>query len=104
MAQPYSTRLVYLGAVTVTANEPYLANDLASVFTGATAFMMKSRGIKQGSTYKKPQVSIIYGSNVSPKFEVDYGEISAFESALNLKYVFDQDCTIVVLKELGSVV
>ena len=100
MAQIASTRLEYLGSIKATAGKEYLASDFGTSFSGATTFIMKSKGNITNGTREPINISI----NGTPTFMIEYGEINAFDltRSPSLKYSFSQDCIIVVAKELAT--
>lgn len=102
MAQPIITRLEYLGTVEVKAGDEYLSSSFATGdFTGATSFVMKSKGQLVNGTREQVMVSI----NNTPMFTVEYNETTAFNSTRSpaLKYKFSQDCIVLVCKEMAVV-
>ena len=98
MAQPQATRLEYLGAVEVKEGVEYTASSFASTFSDATTFMMKSKG-KITKGVRQP---VLVGIDNTPMFPVEYNETTAFDADRTppLKYKFNQDCIILVAKEL----
>lgn len=105
MPKAVSTRIEYLGAFNVIANTTYSTTDITTNYPDATLFIMNTKGVLEGSKYRKVKVSIVNGTTKSPKFEIEYGQVTAFDSTRTpaLKYTFDQDCTVVIGKELGAI-
>ncbi len=95
MAQPTVFRLEYLGAVKAEKNKEYTAAGMAALFTGATSFILKSRGSRDNP--------IMVSINKSVAFEITYDEISTFDGQTALTYVFNQDCIIAVCKEIPTI-
>lgn len=85
----------YLGAVQVKANVEYNAIDFATIFPNGKMFKLKTKA----KTANPITVSI----NKTIAFPIEYDELTAFDGATSLTYVFSQDCIIAVLQELGAI-
>lgn len=102
MAQPTTAKLEYLGTVQVVAGTEYAASAFATgAFVGATSFIMKSKGRLVNGTREEITVSI----NNTPLFPIEYNESTAFDVARTpaLKFKFNQDCIVLICKELALV-
>jgi hypothetical protein len=69
---------------------------------GANILIMKSRGRINNSGLRE---SVAVSINGNPSFPIEYDEITAFDPSRTppLSYVFNQDCTIVVARDLDVI-
>jgi len=87
-----SFKIQYQGTVEVVANKEYTASSFALAFPGANMFMLKSKS--------KTNVPISVSINKTPMFQLDYMETTAYDGTSSFTYVFNQNCLILICKDL----
>jgi len=96
-----SSRLEYIGAFKVVAGKQYSASEIASSFSGATAFIIKGKGSIVNGVREYIQVSI----NDTATISLEYNETIAYDATRSpaINYKFSQDCILLVIKELVAI-
>jgi len=93
MAQPTTYKVQFLGGAEIKANSEYSAADFSSLFPDGNLFILKTK------TKTKNPITVAINKTIG--FPIEYNEQTAYDGTTDLIYIFSQDCTLAIGKELA---